>query len=136
MSYTTAEAIHTTSRVELIDNKEYAKVTIDENSETLVMYMSALDIAESSTYPSKAVQIANMWWDRAPTNIPGKYLDYANVFSLELSINLPVNTSINEHTIKLIEGKQQPYGPNDTLSPVELEILKAYIKTHLKSSFI
>ncbi len=43
---------------------------------------------------------------------------------------------MNEHAIELIEGKQLPYGPIYALNPVELEILKTYIETHLKTGFI
>ncbi len=43
---------------------------------------------------------------------------------------------MNEHTIKLIEGKQPPYGPIYALSSVELETFKTYIKTYLKTGFI
>ncbi len=45
--YTAVEALSTTSWVELIDKREFAKVAINKNSETFVVYMSALDIAES-----------------------------------------------------------------------------------------
>lgn len=51
-------------------------------------------------------------------------------------IKLSKNTSINEHTIKLVEGKQPPYRPIYSLKLVELEILKTYIKTYLKIGFI
>ena len=51
-------------------------------------------------------------------------------------MELPENISINEHIIELIEEKQPPYGPIYYLSPVELETLKAYIETHLKTGFI
>lgn len=37
---------------------------------------------------------------------------------------------MNKQAIKLIESQQSPYGPIYSLSSVELEILKAYIKTH------
>ncbi len=43
---------------------------------------------------------------------------------------------MNEYAIKLIEEKQLFYGSIHTLSLVELEILQAYIKTHLKTRFI
>ena len=46
------------------------------------------------------------------------------------------NSSLNEHAIKLIKGKQPPYGLIYALSSVELKILKTYIKTHLKTGFI
>ena len=46
------------------------------------------------------------------------------------------NTDINEHAIELIKSKQLPYGPIYSLGPMELETLKAYIETHLKTGFI
>ena len=51
-------------------------------------------------------------------------------------MELPENTGINEHAIELVESKQPPYGPIYSLGPVELETLKAYIETHLKTGFI
>ena len=49
---------------------------------------------------------------------------------------LPEQTKLNEHAIKLEEGKQPFYGSIYSLGPVELETLKTYIKTHLKTGFI
>ncbi len=43
---------------------------------------------------------------------------------------------MNKHAIKLIDRKKPSYGPTYTLSPVELETLKAYTQTHLKIGFI
>ena len=43
---------------------------------------------------------------------------------------------MNKHIIELIDEKQLPYRPIYTFNPVELETLKAYIKTNLKSRFI
>ena len=51
-------------------------------------------------------------------------------------MQLPENIGINEHAIGLIDGKQLLYGPMYTFSLVELETLKTYIKTHLKTGFI
>ena len=51
-------------------------------------------------------------------------------------MELPGNTGMNEHAIKLVEGKQRPYGSIYSLSPVELETLKTYIETHIKTGFI
>ena len=51
-------------------------------------------------------------------------------------MELPENTGINKHAIELVEGKQPPNGPIYSLGPVELEMLKAYIETHLKTGFI
>ncbi len=51
-------------------------------------------------------------------------------------MELPENTGMNKYAIKLIKRKQPSYKPIYALSPVELEILKTYIKTHLKTRFI
>ncbi len=51
-------------------------------------------------------------------------------------MELPENTGMNEYAIKLIEGKQTPYGPIYVLRLVELETLKTYIETQLKTGFI
>ena len=49
---------------------------------------------------------------------------------------LPERTKLNEHAIDLEDGKQPPYGSIYSLGPVELETLKTYIETHLKTGFI
>ncbi len=43
---------------------------------------------------------------------------------------------MNEYAIELIKGKQPPYKYIYTLNSVELETLKAYIETYLKTGFI
>ena len=51
-------------------------------------------------------------------------------------MKLPKNTGINKHAIELYNGKQPLYRPIYSLEPIELETLKTYIKTHLKTGFI
>ena len=65
-----------------------------------------------------------------------EYSDYSDVFLAENVAELPENTGMNEHAIKLEEGKQPPFGPIYSLGPVELETLKTYIKTNLANGFI
>ena len=54
-SYTVAEALPTTKQVELIDKKEFAKAALDEESETFVMHVAALEapLAGMTIYPSR-----------------------------------------------------------------------------------
>ena len=52
------------------------------------------------------------------------------------AVELLENTKMNEHVIKLEKDKQPSFGPIYSLSPVELEILKTYIKTNLANGFI
>lgn len=51
-------------------------------------------------------------------------------------MKLPENSSINyKRVIQLENDKQLSYGLIYSLGPVELETLKIYIKTHLKTGF-
>ena len=51
-SYTTTEALPTTKRVELINKNEFAKVVLDENSETFVVYIVSFNFV-SGIYLNK-----------------------------------------------------------------------------------
>ena len=132
-SYTTAEALPTTKRVELINKKEFAKAALDEKSETFVVHVISLN-RTPGIHPDRAAQIASLLAEEV--RIPDKYSDFANVFSEEKALVLPEHTELNEHAIDLEDGKQPPYGPIYSLGPMELETLKTYIKTHLKTGFI
>lgn len=55
---------------------------------------------------SGALLVAVLQQDTAPSKIPSEYANYDNIFSLNLVIQLPENSDINEHAIKLVEGKQ------------------------------
>ena len=87
-------------------------------------------------HSKKQTQDRALVFDKALTQVLIKYFDYSNVFSAENAIELPENTGINEHIIKLVEGKQSSFGLIYSLEPVELEILKIYIKTNLVNNFI
>ncbi len=133
-SYTTAEVLPTTSWVELIDKREFAKATLDDNSETFVIHVSILEATTIHLF--QAAQIAVLYWNKARTKILAKYSDYTDVFSINQVMEYPKNTSINEHTIELVKEKQLSYKPIYALNLIELETLNAYIKTHLKTRFI
>ena len=74
--------------------------------------------------------------EEAPTKVPVKHADFADVFSPDLVSKLPEHTWINDHAIELVDAQQPPYGPIYSLGPVELETLKAYIETNLANGFI
>ena len=123
-------------RVYLIDKQKFAKAALDKNSEIFVVYVVVLEALKLAIHPFWALLLATLQQDKASTKIPLKYVDYADVFSPNLAMELPENTSINEHVIKLIEGKQPPHGRIYSVGPLELETLKAYIETYLKTGFI
>lgn len=54
-SYNIAEVLSITSKIELIDKKEFAKKALNKNSETFIIYISTLKILTTmSIYPFKA----------------------------------------------------------------------------------
>ena len=65
-----------------------------------------------------------------------EYSNYSNIFSAENIAELSENTRINKYTIKLEKDKQPFFEPIYSLRPVELEILKTYIKINLINGFI
>ena len=65
-----------------------------------------------------------------------KYSDYIDVFSTDLVMELPKNTGMNKHIIKLIEEKKPLYKSIYTFSLMKQETLKANTKTCLKTAFI
>ena len=111
---------------------------MDEEFEIFVVHVAVLEapLAGMAIYPSQEAQILASIQNETLTKVPSKYADYADIFSFNLAIELPKNTGINKHGIKLKDDKQLPYGPIYSLERVELETLKTYIKTHLKTGFI
>ena len=84
----------------------------------------------------KQAQIRALLFYKAFTEVPAKYSNYSNVFLTENVVEILKNTGMNEHAIKLEEGKQPLFGPIYCLGLVELETLKTYIKTNLANGFI
>ena len=106
---------------------------MNKNSKTFIIYTAFFNLAPG-IYPDKAAQIALLLTKKV--RIPDKYSDIVKVFSEKNALVLPKCTKLNEYAIDLENGKQPPYGLIYSLGLVELETLKTYIKTHLKTGFI
>ena len=57
-SYSAAEALPTTMRVELIDKHKFAEVASNENSKTFIVHVAALEVLELAVHPSRALLLA------------------------------------------------------------------------------
>ena len=109
---------------------------MDVDSETFVVYMAIQEREKMPIHSKKQVQVRALLFDKASTEVSAEYSDYNNVFSAENAAELPENTGMNKHAIKLEEGKQPLFGPIYSLGLVELETLKTYIRTNLANGFI
>lgn len=65
-----------------------------------------------------------------------KYFDYSNIFPKKNSTKFLEYIRINDYFIKLKKDKQLFFRPIYSLKPVELKILKIYIKINLVNNFI
>ena len=132
-SYTTAKALPSTKQVELIDKKEFAKAALDKNSETFVVHIASLSLVPGIHLDSEA-QIASLLTKKV--KIPDEYSDFTDVILEEKALVLSERTKFNEHAIDLEDAKQLPYGLIYSLGSIELETLKTFIETHLKTGYI
>ena len=124
--------------------KEFVAAALDLEYETYVVYIGSVSsnallscsLLELDVHPSRRPQVCGLLAEEAPTKILVEYSDFADVFSADLASKLPEHTGINNHAIKLVDVQQPPYGPIYSLGAVELETLKAYLKTNMTNRFI
>lgn len=64
----------------------------------------------TSIHLSRKAQSGSLISNKASTEIPTGYLDYADIFLPDLTIELLKHTKTNNHAIDLVEEKQPPYG--------------------------
>ena len=111
-------------------------MALDVDNKTFVVHVAIREQEKMLIHSKKQAQVGALLFDEAFTEVLAEYSDYNNIFSAENAVELPENTGINKHTIKLEEGKQLSFGPIYSLELVELETLKTYIKTNLANNFI
>ena len=87
--------------------KEFATAALNSGHETFIVHVTSLEnlsnTQEADVYLFRKAQIAVFMANKAPTSIPTKYSDFANVFSPELASKLPKHTGINDYAIKLVD---------------------------------
>ena len=118
-TYTAAEALSTTKRVEIIDKKEFTAAALNGDDETSIVHVPAL--AKPTTMPiysSRQAQVAVL--TSKETEIPTEYSNFSDFFSSNSTAELPEHTGINNHPIDLLDDKQSPFGPIYSLKLVEL----------------
>ena len=132
-TYTTEESLPATRCVELVGKEEFTAAVLDPEYEIFVIHVASLNLV-LGIYTDRKTQIASLLTKEV--KILDKYLDFTDFFLEEKALVLPEHTELNKHAIDLENGKQPPYGPIYSLNLMELETLKTYIKTYLKTGFI
>ena len=111
-------------------------MALNVNNKIFVIQVAIQEQKEIPVHSKKQAQIRALLFDKAFTKVPAKYSDYSNIFLAEYIAKLLEKTGMNEYVIELEKDKQPPFRPIYSLEPVELEILKIYIKINLANSFI
>ena len=70
-----------------------------------------------------------------PREISWQYRDYKSVYNGQYSDGIPPHRSFH-HAIDMVEVKEPPWGPIYVLSEKELQVLREYLDTMLKSGKI
>ena len=124
--------------------KEFAATMFELEHKTYIVHVGSVTsivlpsffLLDADIHLFYRPQISGLIAKKASIKVLAKYLDFADVFSWDLASKLSKHTRINKYTIKLVNSQQTPYKPIYSPRPVELETLKAYIKTNLANSFI
>ncbi len=102
-SYTIGDVLPTTRQVELIGKKEFVATALDPEHEAIVVHVATLSVdLGDEIHPLRSVQIAYLKADEAPTKVPNKYANFADVFSPKLAAELPEHIGINDYAIELL----------------------------------
>lgn len=96
-TYIAAETLFIIKQVELTDKKKFVKAAFDENSETFVVHISALQVSEKTIHLSQtaqiigsdSIQVTALKQNKAFTKIPTKYSNFIDVFSGKKALMLP-----------------------------------------------
>ena len=123
-------------QVQIINPKEFAITALNVNSKTFIMHMAIQKQEKMPVHFKKQALVGALLFDKAFSKILAKYSDNNNVFFAENIAELPENTGINEHAIKVKKDKQSLFGLIYRLGLVELETLKTNIKINLTNGFI
>ena len=103
-TYTTKKALLTTRRVELVRKKEFAATAFDSEYKTFIVHIAFLSSTLLNVHLFCKLQISSLITKEASTKVLDKYINFADVFSLDLASKLPEHIEINNHAIELVDG--------------------------------
>ena len=90
--------------------KEFVVAALDLEHKTYVVHIAFLNstplVALLDIHPFWRPQISGLIVEEAPTKVPAKYSDFADIFFSDLASELLEHSVINNHAIKLVDGYQ------------------------------
>ena len=101
--------------------KKSAFALLDLEHETFVVHVAFLSFTplDAGVYPYRKPQITDLIAKKTFTKIFVKYIDFADIFFLDLASEFSKHIWINDHIIKLVDSQQLPYGSIYSLEPAD-----------------
>lgn len=87
----------------------FTATALDPNDETCIMYVASLVSFDFNIYLSNRAQIALLIQNRISIMVVLDIVDFTNVFSLDLTVELLGHIKIKNYPINLVEHQQPPY---------------------------
>ena len=89
--------------------KKFAAIALNLECETFVVHVTSFFATPFGSTPldvylSYRPQIAGLIAEKAPTEVPAKYVNFTDVFSPDLALKLPKYIGINNDFIKLVNA--------------------------------
>lgn len=110
-TYITEKAFLTTKCIKLVEKKEFAVTALDLKYETFVIYIESLfatffssTLLNANIHLFRRFQIAGLIAEEVLTKIFNEYVDFVDVFFLDLTSQFLKHTEINNPAIKLVHG--------------------------------
>ena len=102
-------------------------MTLNVDSESFVVHVAiqerkkiVIDLGRKTQIKAQnRAHVRVILFHEAPTEVPVEYSNYNNIFSVKNTADLPENTEMNEHAIKLEESKQLLFGAIYSLGQME-----------------
>lgn len=110
-SYITAKGLSITRQFKLVRKKKFAITAFDLDDKIFIVYIASIASLDSM-HPPRRAQIVLLKAHETLTAILSKYVDFADIFFLDLTIELLEYTRISNYAIEFINDKQLLYGPN------------------------
>lgn len=111
---------------------------LDEKTKIFVIYVATLKalLSGMTIHFLRKTWIAALKQNKALAKISNKYSNFADIFLKEKILMLLKQTNFNKYAIELENDNQLLYKLIYSLSLIDLETLKTYIKMHMKTGFI
>ena len=144
-TYATKKTFPTTRYIKLVGKKKLIIIVLDSEHETFIVHVAFFSsfavslssiLYDADVHFSRRPQIAGLIVEEVLTKVLAKFLNFVDIFLLDLVSKLSKDADINDYAIKLVNSQQPFYGLIYSLRPVKLEILKIYIETNIANRFI